>query len=804
MIFEQALKLVSQSPENFAYHLILFLCLQISFGLSFWLWRNSPEDKFAKQLTIGTGAMLLIRLLWAVILILYAEHRMNLVPVDKGLGLISIAFLTWCMVPDRDEATTVRTISLFILTVGSLIAIYFAVLDWVSRINVEAYANTAQAPAWAGAGLVLTVICIVTLASMRPFDWLLRLAIVLPIGFALTLHFFAVSPAALISTGLSTQISTGVVPVWDRLAWLVTAPLLVALVYRRIMFYLLDQTEVVGKGQNQLATLVEQAVKLLESDTLLNRVEHTAELFDGLYGIQFLGLASFSNEDEQYADLAIMQKDATGLVFEEPRRWMLNLADWPFVLRALDTQSVVQLSPHSSDTNRKVYELHQELHLRYITPILTIPLVRGEQKVGFLLIGALPQQPNWPEEDRAAIQRLGAHITRSFLDREKITRLEFAEKGLGIVDDLEITAKIDALEEDNHSLAERLIQIQEKFREVQKDLKTAQKTLEKRSDSLTPELDELKQEVSVLREALIETEISLGDSQSQNKSTGNEVPTLRKYSQIISQYSSELELSQQRIEQLEFKLDHMRSGTQDTAYSSPGEEIRTPVALIQSYTDMLLTDNSEIISVRQVDLLQRIKNSTSRVSLLLDRLDSLWQERVSSLSVSDLDSVFTESITTLGEIFETRNIRLNIEMDEQFPLIPMGTATLNHIFTSVFSHTVSVMQDEGVLHVTLKIDEIENLDENEHNPSDLLRFLIFSTRTDNAVLPTKTNGSQGDQASIQLAADGVRAIVKAHAGRVWTDIDRGKGSYQTTIVLPLLETDADQPNVVEPMAREKQ
>ena len=44
--------------------------------------------------------------------------------------------------------------------------------------------------------------------------------------------------------------------------------------------------------------------------------------------------------------------------------------------------------------------------------------------------------------------------------------------------------------------------------------------------------------------------------------------------------------------------------------------------------------------------------------------------------------------------------------------------------------------------------------------------------------------------SAQLATDGVYAIIKAHSGRIWTDISRGKGVYKTTIVLPLSNSEA--------------
>lgn len=764
MMFEQTLKLVSQSPENFAYHLIVFLCLQITVGLSFWLWKRSPEDKLARRLMIGTAVILLVRLLWAVVLVLYADNRVALAPAERGMSLIAIAFLTWCLAPAWDDVSRLRTIGLVAVTLGALTGIYFAVPDWLSRINVEAYANTAQAPAWALAGLILAGGCLITLGMMRPFDWILRAIAILPVFAAQLLQFFAVSPAVFATFTPSPQIVTGVIPVWDRFSWLIVTPLLVTIAYRRLMSYLLSQTGLTGKGRTRLATMLEQSVKLLESDEMLGRIENAAELFDGMYGTQFVGLASFSNEDDQYADLAIIQKDAAGFDFESSRRWMLNLADWPLIVQALNRQKVVQLSPYNDKVTRKVYELHQELHLRFVTPILVVPLARGDQKIGFLLLGAPPQQTAWSAEDREVIMRLGDHIARSFLDREKITRLEFAEHGLGIVDDLEVTAKIDALEDENRQLTGRLEALQTELKDRERELEIAQQAADaqQRQEKETLESAALKQEVEVLRDALIDAEITL---------SGSDVklinPTLEKYSQTITQYSGELELSQQRIEQLEYQLNRLKSGTQDKLLITPGEEIRTPLAMIQSCTDMLLADDTSFLSVKQIDLLQRIQHSTGRVSTLLDRLDMLWEERVLSAASSDLDTVLTHAIVTLGGKLESRNIKLSLETDDEFPTIPMGSTTLGHIFTSIIGSITDVIPDGGVLDLKLYVDETER-----EEADGMDRFLIFSAATDAVASPP-------------APIDGLYGIMKAHAGRIWTDTDVERGLYQTSVVLPL-------------------
>ena len=178
-----------------------------------------------------------------------------------------------------------------------------------------------------------------------------------------------------------------------------------------------------------------------------------------------------------------------GESFEEPRRWMLNLADWPFLRQALDKHEATQISPYEAETSRKIYEFHQELHLRFVTPILAIPLRRDAQKIGLILLGALPQRVRWDEDDRQVLMRLGDHIARAFLDHERISRLKLAENGLGIVDELEMTARVDSLDAENKALHEKLSKASQQVRQLERDLHVTRKVAEdlKRKQEKTPD-----------------------------------------------------------------------------------------------------------------------------------------------------------------------------------------------------------------------------------------------------------------------------------------------------------------------------
>ncbi|MEM9774580.1 MAG: hypothetical protein AAF902_08375 [Chloroflexota bacterium] len=783
MLFEQALRLVSQSPENFAYHLIVFLCLQLVFVLSAWLNQKSPQDKLAYRLMYVSGGMVLARLAWAAALFFFADIRVDLAPVERGMSLLSIGLLTWAITPAWEEVAWLRGIGLGLVTVGSIAGSYYGYLDWIGRKGVEQYANTAQAPAWALVGLILTFGCILTLSAMRPFDWILRIATILPIIAGLTLHLFAVNPAQFSSVELASELSSGIVPVWDRFAWLITLPLLVAVAYRRLMSYLLSQSTDSAKGRTRVATMLEQSVHLMESEGVIERVIRAGELFDDMYGVQFVGVAMLASDDMQYADLTIMQKDKNGLVFEDPRRWMLNLSDWPFILQALDHNTAIEVSPYDQKMTRKAYELHQELHLRFVTPVLVVPLVRGESKLGFLFLGAVPQQTKWSDENKEILNKLSDHIARSFLDREKISRLQFAEQGLGIVNDLEITAKVDALEEENKLLKSRLTDLKDSHKETQRELRIVRKVAEDREkeSSTTTETDALKQEVSVLRDALMEAEISLDRTTvSGMGGTDTVISDLEKYAKTISGYSGQLDVSKERVRQLEYKVNQILSGSEQSGFASPIEEIRTPLAMIAAYTDLLLVDTTGFMSVKQIDLLQRVKLSTERVADMVDELETNIRDQLGVLVSSEVDEVFTQAVTALGEQLENRNIKLRLDMDDEFPKIRLGEHILINIFSQVMELIASKMRNDGVIRVSLQsgLPTVDKLQEAVATEEPLL---IFVAETDDLDEPEKRKNGLLLDSVVQL-----KQTIRGYGGRMWSDgTDRGTG-YRTVVLLPAL------------------
>lgn len=787
---------MSQSPENFAYHLIVFLCLQLVFGLSAWLNQKSPQDKLAYRLMIAAGGMLFARLAWAIALFVFPDIRGDLAPVERGMSLFSVGFLTWALTPAWEEVAWLRLIGLWLVSLGSIAGSYYGYLDWVGRKGVEQYANTAQAPAWALVGLILTVGCVITLSAMRPFDWILRLATILPITAALVLHLFAVNPAQFSNVGLATEISSGIIPVWDRFAWLVTLPLMVAVSYRRLMSYLLSQSTDSAKGRTRVATMLEQSVHLMESDGVIERVIRAGELFDDMYGVQFVGVASLTNEDMQYADLTLMQKDKNGLGFEDPRRWMLNLADWPFILQALDHNHTIEVSPYDQKMTRKAYELHQELHLRFVTPVLIVPLVRGESKVGFLVLGAVPQQTKWSDENKEILNKLSDHIARSFLDREKISRLQFAEQGLGIVNDLEMTAKVDSLEEENKLLKSRLSDLKDSQKETQRELRIARKVAEDRDkeSSIDAETDALKQEVAVLRDALIEAEISL-DQTGILKQGDTElvVSDLEKYAKTITGYSGRLDLSKERVRQLEYKLNQILDGSERSGFVSPIEEIRNPLSMVSAYTDLLLVDTTGFMSVKQIDLLQRVKLSTERVAEMIDSLEESIRDQLGVLVSSEVDEVFTQAVSALGEQLETRNIRLRLEMDDDFPKIRLGEQVLVNIFSQVMQLVASKMGNDGVIRVSLKNQLAV---ENDVGSVADAPLLVFGAETDDVeVSEVQTNGTSADGVKL------LKQVIQGHGGRLWIDGKEQETGYRALVLFPVLHVGETVPNISPAVSR---
>ncbi|MEM7799504.1 MAG: hypothetical protein AAF633_09965 [Chloroflexota bacterium] len=800
---EFVIRFVTESPESIAYNFVLILCLQVSFGLALWLWQKSPREDVARRMTIASGVIFLIRIGWFVVLNLYAEDRLLIAPVERALNFVAIVFLVWALAPTVDEFKSLRVIGLFIVVIGTIASLPFAIQNWtVLKATGLNFGQTNQAPVWALLQGVYCLACLSSLLIYRPYDWPLRILTVFPILGASLLHLFNVTPLDIgvsnLSFGPDNDIVGGIVPIWDRLALLISLPIFTAVVYRRNSSYMLRRTTMIAGSPEHLNRFVTRLDQLLATSYKEDKIKFMAGLINELFDPQFVGIATLEEVGKPYADVHIFQKNDSRLAFEESRVWMMNTNDWPAIVDAVNRGQTVQLTP-SSQASRQLYEMHQEFHLRLVTPIMVVPLIANASYEGLLFVGAPPQQTVWPAQSIELMTPISQLLAQSLMVNRKLqiaTVASDASGDLSIIDELAFDAKIDELTEQKTKVESRLFQMASRLTETERALKLAEQQLHdvRKADNGTAQ--KIQAELNTLKSSI--QELGTGPIAPVNGSEAADGMDTEWVAQAISQYSNALEESQLQINQLENRLRAFQRGRFSDSISRLGTDARSPLTSIQAYTDLLLQDTTGFLTVKQIDLLQRVKTSAIQVNAYLESLEeSFTLDELASItgSVSDFSPILDLTIDAFVDEFNRKRIEIELDICDDLPPLLVDRGTLHQIIVELIRNGLHFIPENGTFRLAARKEAVvlPGDDRKVHLVQLMLQDIPLAMHEQNQIMENLTaSRPQLDTLSVEEVNIGhLYHLVKNIGGRVWFNGSESEGCT-LVLLMPVAESPQEE------------
>ena len=292
----------------------------------------------------------------------------------------------------------------------------------------------------------------------------------------------------------------------------------------------------------------------------------------------------------------------------------------------------------------------------------------------------------------------------------------------------------------------------------------------------------------------------------------------------VSRFSQELERRvQERTEELEKatreleKLDRAKSDF----ISIAAHELKTPLTLIQGYTNILREDPLILREPRLKELLQGILKGAERLkSIIDDMIDvSLIDTQVLTLRVGpvSLEGILRMVVTELREQAKDRKVDLIIERGRPLPTIIADAQRLYQVFYNIIGNGIKYTPDGGRVTISTHLIEGENGDNNRYvevvitdtgigiDPEDQEHiFDKFYQTGDVSLHSSGKTKFKGGGPGLGLAI--ARGIVEAHGGRIWVksegrDEIRCPGS-SFYVLLPLrARTDSRRVHVEHPFTR---
>ena len=237
--------------------------------------------------------------------------------------------------------------------------------------------------------------------------------------------------------------------------------------------------------------------------------------------------------------------------------------------------------------------------------------------------------------------------------------------------------------------------------------------------------------------------------------------------------------------------------------ASAAHELKTPLAVIKGYYDLLLSGSLGKLNDKQRDILQESKDSCERlvrlVSMFLNYSTLESGKLVLHLRENDLRDCLLELATRWNEAFQRKRVRLDVSLDEELPIFKFDYQKVQQAVANLLDNALKHTPAGG--RVTLRAEQHFWERRNAKDTPALDRRRERS-QTPNAVGVAVTDTGTGvatehhqeifeDFVRVDRTSSGMglglaiaKRLVQAHRGKIWVESVPRQGCT-FTFLLPI-------------------
>ncbi len=219
------------------------------------------------------------------------------------------------------------------------------------------------------------------------------------------------------------------------------------------------------------------------------------------------------------------------------------------------------------------------------------------------------------------------------------------------------------------------------------------------------------------------------------------------------------------------------------------QDIRQPVYSILGYIDLLMSEAQDRLGSEQIQYLQKIKSSSAQLKSILNEFSlSPFESSPVELAPQDVDfhRELKAVIKGLNEQLEGKNISVQLNTPSVLPHVYGDRDALHQVIFHLIQNAHAVTPPHGCIRIDLSVDDTK-----KDAP-----FLVFQVTDEGGGIAPEDLGkvfsrsSHSDQLRIPGVGDSglglsiAKTLVEAHGGRIWVDSQPGK-TTTFSLVLPL-------------------
>ena len=788
-IFGQLTALLTDSPGNLIYHLVLAFSVAGALQLAVRQWHSSHFPQ-VKRTILGLSILLLAQLAIFVINALawqaLIDPVMILPPLERAITFFILIWVAWLWAfPEPDRKADAGNAVLTVLTVVALIASY---VSWFPEAQVNIYNQSLADMVWQIASLVFIAGIAISLFIRQPNGWNngLVFMVLAALGHGLQLLFN--QPGNF----------SGIV----RLFYMAAYPSLITLTQRfpspRSTPIALASRDVKTKVQRSDGPIRERrrystdpktfhALLTLAAEVDASKTNHAITRAIAQTMLADLCFLIYLTENNTQMVIAsgydlIREENLDGAT--------LNKAAIPMLANALQRGRSLRL-PQSS-TSPDLQGLGDLLNLKNPGHLLSTPILKpSKEAIGGILLLSPYSNRLWNADDQAFLSSISNSLLSIIQRGQEMEQIKRSgERAQEVADNYRI--QVDSLRKDKHSIEQKFNELEKQIAEGGGSAENAEELLALQTETQA-RITELQQENEKLRaeifankaEAIENASFTSGEAEhleAELKNTLKEVARLQNL--LASANLKILELEQKPSSD---------EGDQAAVLTSISQELRQPMSSIIGYTDLLLGESVGILGALQRKFVERIKSSIERISKLIDDMIQVTtlEMGLSELSPEpvDLNEIIDNAMAYTSNQTREKNIAINLNLPKTLALIHADRDALQQILIHLLQNAGAASPVEGTvtLSVNDKVEKGQNFvlirvsDTGGGIPAgDITRVFSRLYRADNVLI--QGVGDTGVGLSI------AKTLTEAQNGRIWVDSQEDIGST-FSVLLPVARAD---------------
>ena len=236
--------------------------------------------------------------------------------------------------------------------------------------------------------------------------------------------------------------------------------------------------------------------------------------------------------------------------------------------------------------------------------------------------------------------------------------------------------------------------------------------------------------------------------------------------------------------------------------ASAAHELKTPLAVIKGYYDLLLSGSLGNLNEKQRDILQESKESSERLVRLVSMFLNYSALESGKLLLhsreNDLRDCLTEVATRWQEAFQRKHVRLEVSLDEALPVFRFDYQKVQQVVANLLDNALKHTPAGGTVTLSATTHFWERRSAVEAPAADRRQG---RSQAANSVQVAVTDTGPGiaaehhqeifeDFVRVDRSSSGMglglaiaHRLVQAHRGKIWVDSELHRGST-FTVLLP--------------------